>query len=584
MTGQHLGAHDAGQSERSVPVLVLVALGTGVGVLAAAGSIVFGQAIGLVQSVLFYGRVTDAPALHAYLPPSPWGAWIILVPAIGALGVTWITRRLSPEVRGSGVPEVLYAIYYHGGRIRLNVAASRVAAAALSIGSGASVGREGPIVHIGAILGAGIGAVANLLPFQRVVLVAAGAGAGIAATFDAPLGGLAFAIELLLISVTARNVAIVATAVLVATWLSGLIGGFGAVFPLPELARLVGGWVTLDELLLALPFGVLVGLVAAGFEETTERVGDIAGRITGNAYLRHGVAMLLVGAMIYAFLVYSGQYHVAGIGYPTMENVLRGVLANPGFLLLLFAAKFAAATLALGTGASGGVFAPGLFLGATLGAAYAHAVGAIAPVLVPEPALFALAGMAGMVGATTGAVVTAMVMVLELGEHYAGVLPIVLTTAVAFMVRRQIEAESMYTLRLVRRGQRIPKGLEAAHANALETSGFMSRDFEIIERGRLDAGDQEPHARYAVITDGGIVIGLLPRQAVTTADARSDAIDHRIARLTPGTRWPEIMRTLKANGDHPLIVADGPAPQDVQGVITIHEVANAARDAGALYD
>ena len=584
MSGPRMGAHDAGRGERSVPVPAMMALAAGTGVLAAIGAVIFGAAIGLVQSVLFYGRVTDPPDLHAFLPPSPWGVGIILVPAIGALGVTWITRRLSPEVRGSGVPEVLYAIYYHGGRIRLNVAASKVAAAALSIGSGASVGREGPIVHIGAILGAGVGFLANLLPFQRVVLVAAGAGAGIAATFNAPLSGLAFAVELLLISVTARNVAIVATAVLVATWLTGLFTGFEAVFPLPELDLLVGYWVTYDEVLLALPLGILVGLAAAGFEDATEWVSRIGTRLTRNDYLRHAGAMLIVGAMIYAFLEYAGQYHVAGIGYPTIETVLRGVLADPGFLLLLFAAKFAAVTLALGTGASGGVFAPGLFLGATLGAAYAHGLGAIWPGLAPEPALFALAGMAGMVGATTAAVVTAMVMVLELSQHYASALPIVLTTAIAFMVRRQIEAESMYTLKLVRRGRGIPQGLEAAHANALETSSVMSTDFELIERESLEPGERQPYTRYAVITDGGTVIGLLSRQAVTTADASSAAVEHRIARIAPGTRWPEIMRTLKANGDRPLIVADGSAPQAVQGVITIHEVANAARDAGALYD
>ena len=584
MSGPRMGAHDAGHGERSVTMPSMVSLAAGVGLLAAIGSLFFGQVIGLVQSVLFYGRLTDPPAPHAYLPPSPWGAAIVLVPAIGALGVTWITRRLSPEVRGSGVPEVLYAIYYHGGRIRLNVAASKVAAAALSIGSGASVGREGPIVHIGAILGAGVGFLANLLPFQRVVLVAAGAGAGIAATFDAPLGGLAFAVELLLISVTARNIAIVATAVLIATWLTGLITDFAAVFPLPEIGALVGYWVTLDEILLALPLGILVGLGAAGFEEATEWVGDLGARITRNDYLRHAGAMLIVGAMIYAFLVYAGQYHVAGIGYPTIEDVLRDVLADPGFLLLLFAAKFVAVTLALGTGASGGVFAPGLFLGATLGAAYAHGLELLWPGLAPEPALFALAGMAGMVGATTAAVVTAMVMVMELSQHYASVLPIVLTTAVAFMVRRQIEAESMYTLKLVRRGRGIPRGLEAAHASALEATGVMSDDFEVIERGRLDAGEQQCRRRYAVITDGGTVIGVLLPRARTSSDVPSDAVEHGIRRIASNTRWPEIMRTLKANADRPLVVADGPAGDDIRGVITVREIADAARDAGALHD
>ncbi|MDZ7748500.1 MAG: chloride channel protein [Halofilum sp. (in: g-proteobacteria)] len=168
------------------------------------------MAIALVQNLLFHGRFDRSTSMqHVPLAPSPWGVGIVVVPVIGALGVAWITRRLSAEVRGSGVPEVLYALHYHGGRMRPQVAGLKAVASALSIGSGASVGREGPIVQIGSVLGAGVGLLARIPAHQRVVLVAGGAAAGIAATFNAPLGGLAFAIELLLISVSARNVALV---------------------------------------------------------------------------------------------------------------------------------------------------------------------------------------------------------------------------------------------------------------------------------------------------------------------------------------------------------------------------------------
>ena len=573
---------------RELGALALFALALVAGALAAAGSIAFLGAIALVQNLLFHGRIGLFLDPHAALAPSPWGVGIVLVPVIGALAVTFITRRLSGEVRGSGVPEVMYAIHYHGGRMRPQVAGAKALASALSIGSGASVGREGPIVQIGAVLAAAVGFLARPPAHQRVVLVAGGAAAGIAATFNAPLGGLAFAIELLLISVSARNVALVASASAAAAWCAGLVGGFDALFAhLPLPAAEIGG---LHQLLLWAPFGILAGLAATALERGIAGVEDLATAWIGNDYLRHALAMLLVGAMLYAFVERTGQYYVAGIGYPAIEAILAGVLADPAFLFLLFAAKLVATMLALGTGASGGVFAPGLFLGAALGAGYGSALDGLWPALGIDPVVGAIAGMAAVVGATTAAVVTAVIMVLELTQGYAALLPSILSVALAYIVRRRLARESIYTLKLARQGRRVPTGLEAALSEMLDAARVMSADFEIVDRADLAdwqrARRRGPGARYPLVVADGEVVGMArPAPPHREADAApGDAIVGDCVLVPPVTGWATLMRALQHRDDRIILVGRSRAPADLVGVITEREIARAARNKAELMD
>jgi CIC family chloride channel protein len=482
----------------------------------------------------------------------------------------------------------MYAIHYHGGRMRPRVAGLKALASALSIGSGASVGREGPIVQIGAVLGAAIGFLARAPAHQRVVLVAGAAAAGIAATFNAPLGGLAFAIELLLISVSARNVALVASASAAATCCAGLLGGFDALFAhLPLPAAEAGG---LHQLLLWAPFGVLAGLAATALERGIAGVEDVSSAWIPNDYLRHGLAMLIVGLMLYAFVERTGQYYVAGIGYPVIEAILAGVLADPAFLFLLFAAKLVATTLALGTGASGGVFAPGLFLGAALGAGYGSAMDWLWPALGIDPVVGAMAGMAAVVGATSAAVVTAVVMVLELTQGYAAVLPSLLSVSLAYIVRRRLARESIYTLNLARRGRRVPTGLEASLSGMLDASRVMSADFEVIDHAELADWQRVRRmgrgARYSLVAVDGEVVGMArPAPPHREADEHTaDAIAGDCVLVAPDTGWATLMRSLQHRDDRIILVGDSRRPQDLVGIITEREIARAARDKADLMD
>lgn len=568
----------------------MFALALAVGAFGGIGSIVFKAIIGFVQNLLFYGQLSFHLEPEAHLLPSAWGWGVIFIPVIGSIIVTWITNTMAPQARGHGVPEVMNAIHHHGGRIQPVTVVAKALASAVSIGSGGSVGREGPIIQIGSAFGSTLGQIWRMPDRQRVVLVSAGAAAGIAATFNAPLGGLAFAMELLLISISAQNVALVAAATITATYIGQLYSGVGAAFEVPDLELFANHAINGLQLLLCVPFGILVGLGATGFIQFLYWMEDQFDERIGNSYLRHMAGMLVLGIMMYAFLRYAGEYYVAGVGYGTILDVLRGILTNPAFLLLLFAGKLLATGLTLGSGASGGVFSPSLFLGAALGAAYGDFFEVAAPSVTIDPVVFAIAGMAGMVGATTSAVVTAIAMIFEQTREYSVILPIITTVALAYIVRSRLTHESIYTLKLARRGEAIPQGLQAAMAGTLTARSVMNEDFHCIDSSEIVKWENERplgiDSLYTVVTQRGKMIGLAREELpylVSDQDVES-LINKKVAVVGPDTRWSTLMRTLKARGVDALLVSQSQSATDLEGVITHREIANAARDNAQLMD
>ena len=209
-----------------------------VGILTGFGAIAFRGLIGFIHNLLFLGHFSLFYDANSYTPPSPWGIFVILVPVAGALVVTLLVTKFAPEARGHGVPEVMDAVYYAEGRIRPIVAAVKSLASAVAIGSGAAVGREGPIIQIGASLGSTTGQIIPLAAWQRITLVAAGAGSGIAATFNTPIGGVMFAIELMMPEVSVRTFLPVALATGTATFIARLYFGLEPAFQMPALATL----------------------------------------------------------------------------------------------------------------------------------------------------------------------------------------------------------------------------------------------------------------------------------------------------------------------------------------------------------
>src|SRR5246500_2832645 len=236
-----------------------------VGIVTGFGAIAFRGLIGFIHNLFLLGRFSFFYDANTYTPPSPWGVFVILVPVVGALIVTLLVTKFESEARGHGVPEVMDAVYYAEGRIRPIVAAVKSLASAVAIGSGSAVGREGPIIQIGASLGSTIGQIIPLAAWQRITLVAAGAGAGIAATFNTPIGGVMFAIELMMPEVSVRTFLPVALATGTATYVGRLYFGLEPAFRMPVLANLPHHATSFSALLLFALLGVVTGLAATAF-------------------------------------------------------------------------------------------------------------------------------------------------------------------------------------------------------------------------------------------------------------------------------------------------------------------------------
>src|SRR5246500_12293 len=210
-----------------------------VGIVTGFGAIAFRGLIGFIHNLLFLGHFSFVYDANAYTPPSPWGVFVILVPVVGALIVTLLVTKFESEARGHGVPEVMDAVYYAEGRIRPIVAAVKSLASAVAIGSGSAVGREGPIIQIGASLGSTIGQIMPLAAWQRITLVAAGAGAGIAAPLNTPIGGGMFVVGLINPGVSVRAFLPVALATGTATFVGSLFFGSDPAFRMPGLASML---------------------------------------------------------------------------------------------------------------------------------------------------------------------------------------------------------------------------------------------------------------------------------------------------------------------------------------------------------
>jgi len=488
--------------ERSLALMLVLAFATGV--IAGVGAWGFRMLIGLVHNVLFLGEPVFTYDANVHTAASPWGWVVVFVPVVGAVAVAFLVKNFAPEAKGHGVPEVMDAIYFNEGRIRPRVAIIKSIASAISIGSGGSVGREGPIVQIGSAFGSTLGQIIPMRTQDRITLIAAGSGAGIAATFNAPLGGVVFAIELLLVSANARNLLVVAITVAVATYVSRLLLGIHPSFYVPALETPEFYLEPYLELSAFFVLGGLMGLMSVAFIRGIYWTEDLFDAMPGNYYTRHMLGMLCSGVMMYLMFRYAGQYYVEGVGYATIMDILVGALQDPWFLLLLVVLKLLATCLALGSGASGGVFSPALFIGATGGAAFAHLCNAVFPGMEAHIPTFAIAGMAAMIGGTTGAVLTGIIMITEMTKDYSLIVPLVITVSTAYAVRKTIMVGSIYTMKLVGRGHTVPEGLQAAVLTSKSLRDVMETDFAVAPL----AGGHPSGRSIAILETDGVVTGI----------------------------------------------------------------------------
>ncbi len=279
---------------RQLPLAQISLLALGLGVVTGIGAVLFRDLIGLIHNLLFTGHAWLHYDANVFTAPAPWGPLVILVPVLGAIGVTFLVTNFAPEAKGHGVPEVMDAIYHKGGVIRPVVALVKSLASALAIGSGSSVGREGPIIQIGSALGSTLGQIVRMPAGQRIALVAAGAGAGIAATFNTPIGGVMFAIELMMPEVSVETFLPVAIATGTATFVGRWFFGDTPAFHVPPLQAMAVDSNALIVLILFAVLGALSGVAAAGFIKALHLAEDLFDKIKSR-YWRHMLGMLIVG-------------------------------------------------------------------------------------------------------------------------------------------------------------------------------------------------------------------------------------------------------------------------------------------------
>ena len=581
-----------GEKSRPLSLARLSLVALGLGVVTGLGAVIFRDLIGLIHNLLFTGHAVIRYDANVFTAPSPWGALVILVPVLGALVVTFLVNNFAPEAKGHGVPEVMDSIYYKGGIIRPVVALVKSLASAIAIGSGSSVGREGPIIQIGSALGSTMGQIIRVPAWQRISLVAAGAGAGIAATFNTPIGGVMFAIELMMPEVSVETFLPVAIATGAATFVGRWFFGDAPAFHVPPIQAMAIDSSAMLVLVLFAIVGALSGISAAGFIHGLHLAEDLFERIK-SVYLRHLLGMAMVGVLMYLLFRTLGQYYVDGVGYATVQAVLAGGMSTFWLLGLLSGCKLLATALSLGSGSSGGIFSPSLFMGATLGGGFAALLNAVGfPIHLSVPA-FAMVGMGALVGGGTGAVMTAVTMIFEMTLDYSIVMPMIVAVAMSIGVRRMLSRETIYTLKLVRRGQAIPK---ARHANMFlvrSAAEVMDPDIQILpmEASFDDYLHQPEHAgrlRHVVVTANGDIYGVIRvntglrrgLEAAHTGVSLGDVASRNfIVVRKDETAYDVIRRMWRRNAIMAVVVSAG----ETVGVITKEHVADSVADSLKAY-
>lgn len=426
--------------------LIVSLLSILVGIISGLGAVGFRYLIGFFHNLFFDGRISFI--YNSEIPfISRWGWLVVFVPAAGILLANYITEKWAPEAKGHGVPEVMVAVMRDRGKIRPVVALIKSFASAITIGAGGSVGREGPIVQIGASFGSSLGQWFKLKPREVIMLVGAGVAGSIGATFNAPIGGCIFALELILPEYSIMTIMPLVVSSIIATRISTTILGFSPAFIIPEY-MIVSSW----EIVFYVVLGLLAGLVSILFIRALYATEDFFNGIKINSNIKAVVGGLLLGLVGYLCYLFMGEYYIFGVGYAFLNACLSNPVPGLTILLILVVLKIFANSLTLASGGSGGIFAPSLFLGAAVGAAFGVVVNTLFPSITASPSAYAIVGMGAVVSGTTGASITAMIMIFEMTRNYKIMLPLMLSVVIAHFVNSFFNHETIYTKKLTRRG------------------------------------------------------------------------------------------------------------------------------------
>ncbi len=492
---------------------LLIVLGSVVGIATGLGAVAF---IWLIQNAkdLFFGK--SLFFLNHMVIPGDY--WVVVIPAIGGALAGPIVYKFAREAKGHGVPEVMEAVALKGGLIRPRVALAKSLASAICIGSGGSAGREGPIIQIGSTVGSAIGQLFRMSSSRVTILVGCGAAAGIAAVFNAPIAGVIFSLEIILGDFAIRTFSPVIFSSVIASVVSRALLGDSPAFVVPPYS-LVSAW----EIPLYIGLGIVGAFVALAFTHTLYFMEDRFDslRIPGPTKpILGGLAVGIVG--IFFPQVFSD-------GYETIINAMHGELSLYllGALILL---KIGATSFTLGSGNSGGIFAPSLFMGAVAGGLYGELVNILFPTVTASSGAYALVGMAAVVSGTTYAPITALLIIFEMTGDYRIILPLMIVVVLSTLVARRFAKESIYTLKLVRRGIRLRSGRDKNVLQSIRVAEVMEKDYDTIRditplNQVFSIMESSRSSFFPVVDYRGHIIGTLSFQDLRTMIFNKPEVD-----------------------------------------------------------
>jgi CIC family chloride channel protein len=455
--------HDRPFSDSAILIGTAILVGVGSGL----GAVLFTFMVETVQKFAFEDVHTALTAIH------PWH--LIIIPTIGALITGPIIYFFAREAKGHGVPEVMLAVALKGGIIKPQVGIVKAITSAICIGTGGSVGSEGPIAQIGSALGSTVGQFLKLDEERTKTLVACGAAGGIAAIFNAPIAGAIFAMEVILNRISSVYFGAVVISAVVADSIAHFFMGDFRTFLVPQYL-LESPW----ELLLYSLLAIIAAFASVGFSRLLYFVEDIFDDIRIPDWVKPTIGAILLGVLgIFTMKTTEGFPRIFGVGYESMTPALFGEFTMQ-VAIMLFLLKLLATLFTLGSGNSGGIFAPSLFMGSMLGAGFGSWVTSIFPNITSGAGAYALVGMASFFSGATHAPMTAILILFEMTNNYQLILPLMLASVLSTIISRIISKDSIYTLKLTRRGIKLSQTQEVDVMQGISVGEVMTTDLRPI--------------------------------------------------------------------------------------------------------
>jgi chloride channel protein, CIC family len=552
-----------------------ILLAAAVGVLAALGNLGFRILIEFFTWV-FLGLEWGALEIER-------GGWQLgLVPVVllsGGVGMILLNWLFPGDVLGYGFPNFLEMVNLGSARIKRRWIVLKAVGAALSLGCGASVGREGPIAQIGGAIGSAVAQLRRLPANRAKVLIAAGAGAGIATTFNAPVGGVLFAQEIVLLGETELgNLTLLLVATVSAVVFSRAVTGDGAVFQTPVFV-MRSYW----ELLPYAMMGVLLGVLAAGYIRFFNTTAAAFRKLKVPQWARLALGLLIVG------LIAIPLPQNLSDGYPVINHAMEGRF-EIGMTLALTGAKFFSSSVSLACGAPGGVFGPTFFIGTMAGATFQRAMALILPQMTGPRGSYALVGLGTFLCGVTHAPLTALFLLLDMTQDYQIALPAMIAIVTALVVSRSLEHESIDTYRLAREGKTLEIGRERLVLTQVPVESVMTHDPVVVHADApltaiLQAAGETAQTTLPVVDDAGELVGLIVTHDLVAmlgsqADVAGlvnayDICRHNCPVVSSDSNLDEAAQLMESEGLEELPVVDGaggPRARHLAGVVARKDI------------